>query len=235
MKASPLRLPKVTILGSLADETRILAEHVREKASPDRALSILEAGCGLARFTVGAHARGYRAEGVDYAPEVIARLQNRFPDIPFFAGDVRALDVPDEAYDAVYSPGVCEHFEEGPEAVLEEAHRVCRRRGIVLVSTPCFNRLRRWLARGGAFAEPPHGHFYQYAFSPREMTAILERIGFDVVEVSQRSSLYTLESHFPRLRQVPLGRLHAPMAVLIDQVPGLRSFGHGCLWVAKKR
>src|SRR5690606_16374767 len=32
---------------------------------------VLEAGCGHGAFTVAAHALGYRAEGVDYAPEII--------------------------------------------------------------------------------------------------------------------------------------------------------------------
>ncbi len=196
---------------------------------------ILEAGCGLATFCIGANAQGFVAEGVDYAPEVIAQLQAAYPAFKFYRGDVRNLPVEDGHYDAIYSPGVCEHFEEGPEDVLAEAHRLCRRGGTVLVSTPCFNTLRRVLARCGHFAHDPRGHFYQYAFSPVEMTAILNRLGFDVVDVRFLSTLATLEHHFPAIKSLPLGPAKKAFSVAFDMFPPARSSGHTCLWTAIKR
>jgi SAM-dependent methyltransferase len=196
---------------------------------------VLEAGCGLAWFTVAANSLGYKAEGVDFAPRVIERLRNRFPDMTFWVGDVRNLsDVADDTYDAVYSPGVCEHFEEGPEATLLEAHRVTKRGGFVFVSTPCFNSFQRFLYHVGAFRKAPPGEFYQYAFSPREMTVILRDIGFEVLDVRQRGTLTTLYEHIPMVAQVPLGPLKKPLAVALDLMPGLRSWGQSCLWTARK-
>jgi SAM-dependent methyltransferase len=197
---------------------------------------VLEAGCGRAHFSVAAGALGYRAEALDYAPEVVERVQKRFPQLPVFAGDVRNLpDTPDGAYDAVYSPGVCEHFEDGPEPILAETRRILKPGGVLLLSTPCFNAFRRAVWRLGGFRRAPEGEFYQYAFSPREMTEILERTGFEVVEVRLHGALKTLRDHVPGLARIKLGPLEKPLAVLLDVLPVTSRWGHACVWVARKR
>jgi SAM-dependent methyltransferase len=196
---------------------------------------VLEAGCGPAWFTVACNSLGYNADGVDYAPRVIERLRARFPDMTFFQGDVRDMpDVSDETYDAVYSPGVCEHFEEGPESTLIEAHRVTKRGGFVFVSTPCFNQFRRFLYRAGAFRKTPRGEFFQYAFSPREMTAILQSIGFEVLDTRLVGTLATFQEQIPMVARIPLGPLAKPAAGMLDEIPPLRNWGHSCLWTARK-
>ncbi|MCK9921666.1 class I SAM-dependent methyltransferase, partial [Frankia sp. AgPm24] len=114
---------------------------------------VLEAGCGPGEFSVAMAARGFTADAVDWAPRTVARLRAAAPQIQVWQGDVRALEVPDATYDAVYSPGVCEHFEAGPGEVLRETLRVLRPGGIALVSTPCFSPLLRAVGP----APPPGG------------------------------------------------------------------------------
>lgn len=195
---------------------------------------VLEAGCGQAHFTIGMQALGYRAEGVDFAPEVIARLRERFPELSVGVGDVRRLDVPSDTYDAVYSPGVCEHFEEGPEDVLRETYRILKPGGVALVSTPAFNDFRRALARVGYFRGGRRGNFYQYAFSVPEMNRILEELGFEVLEARFHGTIQTLREHTPLLGKVPLGVATKPVSVALDVLPITRNWGHACVWVARK-
>jgi SAM-dependent methyltransferase len=198
-----------------------------------RGARTLEAGCGLGHFTVAAAAIGYRAEGLDWSQATIERLRKQFDRIPWHVGDVRQLPFPDDSFDAIYSPGVCEHFVEGPVGVLEETRRVLRRRGFAIVSTPCFNewlqKREDTLARAAAADE---SDFHQYAFSPGGMADLLGRLGFDVVQIQPYATLDTLE-RFGGWR-VP-GPLKYPLAFSMDYLPVVRNWGSTCIWVAQKR
>lgn len=194
------------------------------------AARVLEAGCGLGHFTVAARALGHRAEGLDWSEETIARLRGRFAEIPWHVGDVRQLAFPDATFDAVYSPGVCEHFEEGPTRILAETRRVLRPGGIAVISTPCFNR---WLQdRADRFpAVPAGGEFYQYAFSPDGLGRLLERLGFELLQVRPYASLDTMTSF--NGWKVP-GWATKPLAVAMDYAPVVRQWGSCCIWVGRR-
>lgn len=191
---------------------------------------VLEAGCGLSHFTVACNVLGYQAEGLDWAKDTITLLQNKFPLIPFFVGDVRRLDTADNTYDAIYSPGVIEHFEEGPEKILSEMVRILKPGGIALISTPYFNSFLR--SRAASFSKFQIGEFYQYAFSKEEITTKLEALGTRVIQVHPYGTSKTLTDHcwlsplFVRI----VGR----GAGLLDYLPILRNWGHSCIWVARK-
>jgi SAM-dependent methyltransferase len=196
----------------------------------ERGARVLEAGCGLGHFTVAAHALGYRAEGLDWSDETIRRCRRLFPGIPWHVGDVRKLEFADGAFDAVYSPGVCEHFEEGPTGILGETHRVLRTGGVAVISTPCFNP---WLqARSARFAAREHaGEFYQYAFTQEGMVRLLERIGFEVVQLRPYGAIQTM-TLFAGWRVHPLAA--KLLAVALDHAPMVREWGYSCIWVARR-
>ncbi|MBA3885222.1 MAG: class I SAM-dependent methyltransferase [Acidobacteria bacterium] len=193
---------------------------------------VLEAGCGPGRFTVAAAARGYRAEGIDWSAGTIETLRKRFPSIAWHVGDVRRLHVPDGTFDAVYSPGVCEHFEEGPAAVLAETHRVLRRGGLAIVSTPCFNTwLQRRASRLASAPVPAAAPFYQYAFTPDGMATLLGQLGFDVLQVRP----YAVLDMFVRYGgwRIPAALTNI-LALPVDYLPVVRRWGSTCIWVARK-
>ena len=192
----------------------------------------LEAGCGLGHFTVAADALGYRVEGLDWSATTIETLRQRFSWIPWHVGDARRLEFASDSFDAVYSPGVCEHFEEGPIAVLSETRRVLRPGGIAVVSTPCFNV---WLQRRAttltADAHPGGAGFYQYAFTPEGMANLLEQLGFDVLQIRPYAALATIVRYggwrVPR-------RMSDVLAYSMDYLPIVRHWGSTCIWVARK-
>ena len=192
----------------------------------------LEAGCGLGHFTVAANALGYQAEGLDWSAETIATIRQTFPAIPWHVGDVRRLEFAAESFDTVYSPGVCEHFIEGPVPVLSETHRILRRGGIAIVSTPCFSSWQQRhvdrVTRGGHGAER---EFYQYAFTPDGLRTVLTQLGFEVVQVRPYAALDTFIRYAGW--RVP-ARLAHVVAGLMDYVPVVRDWGTTCIWVARK-
>ena len=205
-----------------------------------RGAKTLEAGCGLGHFTVAASALGYRAEGLDWSEPTIERLRRQFDSIPWHVGDVRQLPFSDDSFDAVYSPGVCEHFAEGPIAVLEETRRVLHPGGFAIVSAPCFNewlqrrsdRLSRSSTGSIATCAVDEGAFHEYAFTPGGLADLLRRLGFDVVQIRPYATLDTLV-RFGGWR-VP-EPLEYPLAVSMDYLPIVRDWGSTCIWVARKR
>jgi SAM-dependent methyltransferase len=196
----------------------------------------LEAGCGLGHFTVAASALGYRAEGLDWSETTIHRLRQQFAAIPWHVGDARRLPFDAGSFDAVYSPGVCEHFVEGPLRVLEETRRVLRSGGWAIVSTPCFNE---WLQRrattlaGSIERHRPadESAFHEYAFTPEGMADLLGRLGFDVIQIRPYATLDTLTRYGGW--RVPRSLNHA-VAIGLDYAPVVRNWGSTCIWVARK-
>jgi SAM-dependent methyltransferase len=170
---------------------------------------ILEAGSGLGQIVIALRQRGYDAEGVDYAAETIGALNKEFPDQPFRAGDVTKLDVPDGQYSGYISLGVMEHDERGPQNFLREAHRVLRPGGVACISVPYFNFIRRLRAKLGLYpSRPPALPFYQYVFSKKEFSKLLDRAGFKIEKTYQYGGYKGVKDELPwisKLFDLPQG------------------------------
>jgi len=130
-------------------------------------------------------------------------------------GDIRKLNFPDGYFDAYYSGGVIEHFEDGIAPQLGEAHRVLKEGGYFFVTVPHMNlcrmlagalfRTRKKLDLDGRksyhkervrefiIEEPPVGfHFHEYVLTSHEMRGFLKRYGFSIVEEMCFSSTHGL-------------------------------------------
>ena len=151
--------------------TRALPAHGR----------VLEAGCGLGQYVLLLRERGWQAMGVDWSVEALAACRRVAP-APLAAMELRALAVRDGALAAYISLGVVEHDPDGPDAILAEARRVLAPGGVIVVSVPYLNGVRRvvapYLRRRGRRIAERGGSFYQYAFSRRELMDVLRRHGF---------------------------------------------------------
>jgi SAM-dependent methyltransferase len=102
----------------------------------DRAALTLEAGCGMGQVVYYLRQRGYRAIGLDYAPEAVLPTHSRCPNLPLYVGDVHHLPFPSNCFGGYLSFGVVEHFEQGPGEALAEAYRVLRPGGTLILTVP---------------------------------------------------------------------------------------------------
>jgi len=142
---------------------------------------VLEAGCGLGQYVILLRERGWRAAGVDGSLEALVTCR-RTAAVPLLAGDLRALAIRSGAVAACVSLGVVEHDPDGPDAILAETRRVLAPGGVLVISVPYFNGVRRlgapWIRLRQAARARRGGVFYQYAFTRRELLAALGRHGF---------------------------------------------------------
>lgn len=161
---------------SFSDDSVIM--KVFEKYLP-RDGKIIEAGCGLGQYIYFLRKRNYDIEGIDFAKETVNFVNSEFPQLPVHVGQLFHLDYPDGALKGYISLGVVEHFEEGPQRILKEAYRVLDKGGILILSVPYFNPLRR-IKKCFGFHKSV-GEFYQYAFTKGEIEDSLIRTGFKVL------------------------------------------------------
>jgi len=184
---------------------------------------ILEGGCGPGYFVIYYKQKGYDIEGVDFAHEAIKRTLSIYPDMPLKEGNVFNLDYPDNYFNAYYSGGVVEHFEEGPFKALKEARRVLCNDGMFIVSVPYVNLCRRIhkffvsilrrkkysnifydfdglksiysVRKKHEVEKPPLSDFsfHQYEYGKNEFAGILKEAGFEIVRVMPFSVIWGLK------------------------------------------
>jgi len=147
---------------------------------------ILEAGCGTGRIVAALQARGFTVEGIDYASETIARVQEVDQSLDVRKGDILAIDRPDGYYGGYVSLGVLEHEINGPQAGLLEAWRVLRPGGVALIVVPYLNKPRKRKykkAKELVSTDTTQGfRFFQYQFELGYFSRILDECGFKVIE-----------------------------------------------------
>ncbi len=145
---------------------------------------VLEGGCGRGNKVAVLAKAGFEAIGVDFAADSVRQARLEYPGLDIREGDVRALPFAAEFFDGYWSIGVIEHFWEGYDAILAEASRVLRPGGFLFLTAPWFSPYRRSKAGRQGYArrdfasEPPD--FYQFALGREEVSAALDRHGFDL-------------------------------------------------------
>jgi SAM-dependent methyltransferase len=158
-----------------------------------RGARILDGGCGLGEWTVFLTDRGFDVVGMDISELTIARLQALFPAYQFTRGDIRATGLTPASFDAYFSWGTFEHFENGPGDCINEAYRVLKPGGLLWVTVPFQNwriLLReaspRYNWRQAYDLKPGYPwpmRFYQWRFTRADLRQELEMRGFTILEL----------------------------------------------------
>ena len=139
------------------------------------------------RILAWASRRGARAYGIDISPPTVMQARAAFDEGPrsilrAAIGDVRALPFGDGSFDAIYSMGTIEHFDETERAVGEMA-RVLKPGGRAIIGVP--NRhdpFLRPLFATALQAVGLYGYGYEKSYSRRALRRMLEDAGLEVVE-----------------------------------------------------
>jgi SAM-dependent methyltransferase len=165
---------------------------------------VLEGGCGRADKVHSLDVAGFKATGIDFAPDAVRQAAVDYPGIDVQHGDVRALAFPEATFDGYWSIGVIEHFWSGYAPILAEAARVLRPGGFLFLTAPWFSPMRRRKSQRGeyvrtAFTAEPED-FYQFALGRDEVTRALASHGFELVRWAGTASEMSLREDFPARR-----------------------------------
>lgn len=105
--------------------------------------TVLESGCGLARYVRFLQDRGWKVVGLEHFTQTVAQVREIWPDLTIVQGDAEHSPFPDNSFDAVLSLGVVEHWEVGPQGPLRDIYRVLRPGGVAIITVPCNNFVRQ--------------------------------------------------------------------------------------------
>ncbi len=204
---------------------------------------VIEAGCGPGHLAAALAFRGYRSIGIDYEHETIAKGRTLFPGLDIRHGDILSTDFEDGYFGGYISIGVVEHFLDGPQKALREAHRVLDNDGIALISVPYLNPVRRKY-RPGLFdnaSAVSNLHFHQYYFDKTDFSSELELAGFIVLDTFPYAvEAFLIREHrfFSKFwtSKICRERIKTPLRQYFRNAPiWLRmKFGHMIMFVCEK-
>ena len=189
------------------------------------------------RILTWASRQGARAYGIDISEPTVIQARATFDAGPGAlqgaVGDVRDLPFRDASFDAIYSMGTIEHFDETDRAV-EEMARVLKPGGRAIIGVP--NRhdpfLRPLLATV-LQALGLYAYGFEKSYSRRALRAMLQRAGFTVVAetailfIPGWLRMLDLACHsWCRPLAVVTGALVRPFVFLDRHVPVVRRHGY---------
>lgn len=197
---------------------------------------ILEAGCGTSQLVTALRANQYNCLGLDYAFKALQQARQFVDGLRLMCGDITALGITSHAFDAIISIGVVEHRRSGPDVFLQEMRRILKPGGMLLISVPYFNDLRRWRAGRGAYQDDVTGlEFYQYAFTREEFCRILEGNGYEIEATYSYAHQNSLSQELHWLKKIPAS-LNKFIMRISKYIPYVNSdWGHMLMVAARKK
>jgi SAM-dependent methyltransferase len=104
---------------------------------------ILESGCGIGRWVLFFHRRGYDIVGIDWSPTTVDLLRSYDPTVQVLVDDARSSQFGDSSFDVILSLGTIEHALEGPADALRDYFRLLKPGGRLVVTVPVLSIARR--------------------------------------------------------------------------------------------
>jgi len=205
---------------------------------------VLEGGAGLATNSWYLHLAGYKVTALDYAPKTVAFLKKNRPEVNPVLGDVHALKQPSGSFDGYWSLGVIEHFYDGYDKIVHEAHRVISNGGYFFLTFPYMSKFRRLKAKLGKYPKftgeaADIEKFYQFALNKDSVIDVVRKAGFELSYEKSMGGLKGFKDEVKPLKSI-LQYIYDGQNIFLRIIRRVleislgRLFGHDILLVFKK-
>ncbi len=212
------------------EEYRLIKPFLQKFEANSR---ILDGGCGMGEWTVFLSNKNFQVLGLDISTTTIERLKKVLPHNQFVSGDIRHTEFEAASFDAYFSWGTFEHFENGLGECVQEAYRLLKPGGYLFVSVPYQNW--RHLLHGARWSGSkksdddsqlsqtmPSVRFYQWRLTRSELAKELQIQGFNVIKVVPIHKKFGLKRALYHDFHIKKGsKLHKKMTrILMKIIPG---------------
>ena len=228
------------------NEQRLLTEHLPSLTGLNLFKTDLWDEARNTRILAWASQQGARVFGIDISEPTLNRAREAFDGLPRgclgAVADVRALPFHDDSFDAIYSMGTIEHFDDTDRAV-EEMARVLKPGGRAIIGVPNrYDPFLRPLLSSALQALGLYAYGFEKSYSRGALRKMIERAGLDVVAETAilfipgwlRMLDLACHSWCAPLARVT-GALVWPFAFLDRHLPAVRRHGYLLATVAVKR
>ena len=157
---------------------------------------LLDVGCATGVLLELARLRGWEVQGVDVS-SYATQIARDYYRLDVFTGTLEEANYPDQRFDVVVMDDLIEHVGD-PSELVRESCRILAPGGLLTMNTP--NRAGLWhLLMGRRWFHYKQSEHLVF-FSPRVITDLLDRQGFDVLDIHSSSKIIDMNYAFGRLR-----------------------------------
>jgi len=174
-------------------------------------------------FLDTARQRGFRVQGTEIS-EYAAEYTRQHFRVPVFLGELVGAGFLPASFDVVTLWDVLEHVQR-PSAMLQEANRVLRTTGVLIVRTPNEDTLLNRIAQGvyvlsagqvRGLVQRMHEYYHLYFFTHSTLDAMLKRCGFRV------ASCWGGEVHLSRVSASRIVKMGVSMLYRFQALLGMQ-------------
>lgn len=149
---------------------------------------LLDVGAATGFFVAIAQAKGYAASGIEISD--FAAAAGRKKGLAIHTGTLASVPFPKSSFEVVTLFDVIEHVQ-NPEADMKRVAELLVPQGLVVINTPDASSLyARLMGPRWHLIVPPE---HLYCFSRAGMLALLDRVGFDVLQMTSIGKRFTIE------------------------------------------
>jgi SAM-dependent methyltransferase len=227
------------------NEQRLFAEHMPPLGGLRLLKTDLWDEAKNTHILAWAARQGALAFGIDISEPTIVQAEAAFTHdavvLRAAVADVRALPFREASFDAIYSMGTIEHFNETEQAIGEMA-RVLKPRGYAIIGVPNrYDPFLRPLLASGLQAVGLYGYGYEKSYSRRTLRHMLTQAGLEVIAetailfIPGWLRMLDLACHaWCRPLAAVTGALVRPFVFLDRHVPAVRRHGYLLATVVRK-